>query len=59
MPNQVDPKNAVGAAFFLRCGIHPSKAPEPPVVEPVWKPAAPDLEAVYVNPSRKAERWFQ
>ena len=59
MKPTLDPHNPVGSAFYLRCGVHPSKAPEPPKPEPVWKEGGPDAAHHFVNNKREFESWFQ
>jgi hypothetical protein len=55
----LDPRNPVSQVFYLRAGVHPVKAPEPPKPEPVWKEGSPDAANQFMYPKRLIESWFQ
>jgi hypothetical protein len=46
----LDPKNPVAVYFFIRAGINPAFAPEPPKKEPVWKELGSDPKSMRVDP---------
>jgi hypothetical protein len=60
MSEILNPKNSVAQIFYLRAGIHPAHAPEPPVKEVTWKPEQPNAAAQFVNKKGTLiEKWFQ
>lgn len=59
MSNVLDPHNSIAVYFYLRAGVHPAKAPEPPKPEPQWKEAGPDAAHQFIQTKRYIDTWFQ